>query len=550
MNKFNILKSSNFLSSFCLFWLFFGFLVRFRQYFYNRSLWFDEVALALNIVNRSYTQLLDTLKYNQAAPPLFLWIEKLSIQVFGNNEYALRLFPFLCGVISLFLFYLLAIRFTSGITTVIAIALFASLKEIVYYTTELKQYSSDLTIGLLLFLCLTSVHSKKLNIKQTISLSILGAFSIWLSHPSIFIMAGVEITNLVGNCWQKIKNILVNRIFLYTFWLINFALLYVLTIQKTMSNESLVDSWGVRYPSSVLDIVWLLDAFGRFFYKPMGFIGIGDGIGLIVFTIGAIVLSKTNKFKLLILNAPLLITLIAAYLQKYPFRDRLILFLSPYAILVISEGISFLVRQCYRKYQQYEEVTNKNKSLIALAANSAFTSLIVISLTVLPIARSSLMIVKPSWFNIEHIRLGMEYIKSNQQPGDIFYIFPTTQLQFKYYAQRYNLSPEDYINATYNPTDSDDKYRQEIAQIKHKGRIWFVLSLSRFQAEKFPQQIELLSTYLNEVAEQVEVIQEKDYFMGLYDFTPQNNIPINSSIVISAASTSLITAKTLSLEQS
>ncbi|MDY7021785.1 MAG: hypothetical protein SWJ54_10560, partial [Cyanobacteriota bacterium] len=74
--------------------VFFGILVRLVQYLHNRSLWFDEANLALNIVNRSYLQLLSPLDNNQAAPPGFLWIEKLSIQLFGNNEYALRLFPF------------------------------------------------------------------------------------------------------------------------------------------------------------------------------------------------------------------------------------------------------------------------------------------------------------------------------------------------------------------------------------------------------------------------------------------------------------------------
>lgn len=78
----------------------FGILVRLAQYLYNRSLWNDEAALALNIVNRSYFELLQPLNYDQGAPIGFLLVEKLAVQLFGDNEYALRLFPLLSAIIS------------------------------------------------------------------------------------------------------------------------------------------------------------------------------------------------------------------------------------------------------------------------------------------------------------------------------------------------------------------------------------------------------------------------------------------------------------------
>jgi predicted membrane-bound mannosyltransferase len=122
----------------------FGGIVRLIQYLSNRSLWSDEAMVALNIVDRTYLELLKPLDYNQAAPPGFLWIEKAAVQLLGNNEYALRLFPFLSGIVALIAFYIFANRYASGIAAPIAIALFASLKYVLYYTTEVKQYSSDI----------------------------------------------------------------------------------------------------------------------------------------------------------------------------------------------------------------------------------------------------------------------------------------------------------------------------------------------------------------------------------------------------------------------
>jgi len=133
-----------------------GVAVRFVQYLSNRSLWGDEASISLNIVSRTYQELLEPLSYNQAAPPGFLTVEKLAVQVFGNSEYSLRLFPLLASAIALLAFYRLATHYTSQITAPIAIAFFACLPYLVYYATEVKQYSSDVAIAILLFLLLVS----------------------------------------------------------------------------------------------------------------------------------------------------------------------------------------------------------------------------------------------------------------------------------------------------------------------------------------------------------------------------------------------------------
>lgn len=81
-----------------------GILLRLAQYLYNRSLWIDEAALALNIRDRSFSELFYPLDYAQAAPIGFLIVEKLFYQTLGHSEYVLRLFPFLCTGSSPFFF--------------------------------------------------------------------------------------------------------------------------------------------------------------------------------------------------------------------------------------------------------------------------------------------------------------------------------------------------------------------------------------------------------------------------------------------------------------
>ena len=80
-------------------------MLRLRQYLTGRSLWADEAMLALNIVTRDFAGMFQPLDYDQGAPIGFLLVEKLFHALLGKHELALRLFPLLVGLISLWLFY-------------------------------------------------------------------------------------------------------------------------------------------------------------------------------------------------------------------------------------------------------------------------------------------------------------------------------------------------------------------------------------------------------------------------------------------------------------
>jgi len=73
--------------------------------------WVDEASLALNIVNRTFSELTIPLDYNQGAPIGFLFIEKFIILILGNKDYILRLFPIISGMLSVYLIYLIAKKF-------------------------------------------------------------------------------------------------------------------------------------------------------------------------------------------------------------------------------------------------------------------------------------------------------------------------------------------------------------------------------------------------------------------------------------------------------
>src|SRR5512141_2207397 len=125
-----------------------GGLFRLRQYFSGRSLWRDEAGLALNIVERNFAGLLQPLGYEQGAPVGFLFLEKILILLFGNHDQVMRLVPLVSGILSVYFFYRIAQAFIKG--SWFATLLFAISWSLVYYSSELKQYSSDVMIAMLL----------------------------------------------------------------------------------------------------------------------------------------------------------------------------------------------------------------------------------------------------------------------------------------------------------------------------------------------------------------------------------------------------------------
>lgn len=457
-----------------------GILVRLVQYINNRSLWGDEAALARNIVNRSYLELLQPLEFDQAAPPGFLSIEKLAVSLLGDREYSLRLFPLVSSFIALVSFYKLTYRYALGIAVPIAVALFACLRFTVYYSTEVKQYSSDVMVALLLYLLLMPVRHQSFDFKQILQFGFLGAIAIWLSHPAILILASIEAIAFVTTSARQWRAMLINRLPIYGFWLLNFGLIYFLTISKTADNTALMSYWQPTYPDSPFDVMWLFDSLGRFFYRPLGFQGFPEGVAILAFVVGCAY--YRNRTTLLILLAPTIVTLLASYLKKYPFRERLILFLVPFFILIIAEGIGFLLTH-FRLQRFYSLPT--------------IGILVAAILLIPPVARAGQLIIYPE--RKAELRSVIEYVKAHQKPEERLYIHRSSDRVFPYYARKYGYQPNDYVMSV----DLAD-----IRQLRDSQCFWLLASDTKEDKE--------ILAALNSVGTQIDVFQQPGAVAYLY----------------------------------
>src|SRR5262245_40973053 len=99
--------------------------LRLFHYLRNPSVWHDEAALIVNVLEKSFLDLLGPLRWNEAGPPLFLWAERAVTLMLGDTTYALRLIPMLASCAALILFAATARRMLSGGTAFWAVLLFA-----------------------------------------------------------------------------------------------------------------------------------------------------------------------------------------------------------------------------------------------------------------------------------------------------------------------------------------------------------------------------------------------------------------------------------------
>lgn len=168
-----------------------GALLRVFQWLGGRSLWLDEIMLSRNVLDRGWTELLGTpLHFNQVAPAGFLALQKLAVTLFGDGELALRAVPLLASFASLFLFWRVARRFLGGWVLVGALGSFAASSALLWYSSEAKQYSTDVAATLAVLLLALRLYDRQGDLRRAAVAAAIGGPLVLLSQPALLSAAG------------------------------------------------------------------------------------------------------------------------------------------------------------------------------------------------------------------------------------------------------------------------------------------------------------------------------------------------------------------------
>lgn len=434
-----------------------GIMLRLAQFLFNRSLTEGEAALALNIIERSYAALLKPLDYVQAAPVGFLMLQRSAVTIFGMNDYALRIFPLIAGIVSLLLFYEVAKKTLSKKAVSIALILFAVGDHLIYFASEVKQYSSDVTITLLIILAAIYVLNNNFSIKHMLLFSSVSAISCWFSHPALLTICAATIVLvfaiILNKKWQSLAWLCISVIPI----IISFAINYSVFLKPLTEHRELLDCWHYSFmpfpPTSFADIKWFGYVFLRIFKFPVGLSIYELFLAVMSFFFGCIMLFLKKRNILMLLFLPIILTLIASGLQKYPFEGRLLLFITPSMVLIIAAGIDFI------------------RGKVAQVSNILSISLTCL-LLVHPVLLAGYHLIKPR--APEELRPIMYYVNNQYQKGDIVYVYYASLNAFKYYSQ---ISDYTYDYTTGIESRSElVNYYKDLRKLKGNKRVWVILS--------------------------------------------------------------------------
>lgn len=317
----------------------FGLGLRAFHYLRGPSVWHDEAALIVNVLGKGFRELLGPLFFAEAAPPLFLWVERAVALLLGDGTYALRLLPFLGSCLALVLFTWTARRLLAPAAVPWAVLLMACSDRLLWHSCEAKPYALDVLAAVVLIALFTSLWAWPLA-KQCLVYATLAPLIIFLSYPGCYLYGGLLVA-LLPALWRERKassvfsyGLLVSAVF------VSFVLLLLGPIHA-QRHADMTSCWLRQFPDwsrpasvpgwmlfSTLDVV-------RYCFEPAG-----HALAFLALA-GGILLWRQGQRRLVVMLAlPLGLALGAACVGAYPYGGaRVEVYAAPGLALLIAAAV-------------------------------------------------------------------------------------------------------------------------------------------------------------------------------------------------------------------
>jgi hypothetical protein len=338
------MKYAKLLKVFIALILLWGVAIRIFLYLQNRDLIIDEANIARNLYERGLAQLALPLNYEQYAPPVFLWIEKVFVTLLGYSEYALRLYPLLAGIASLFLFTLVMERVGSLRSVWYSLFLMVVSYTFIRYSSEVKQYMPDMMITLgLIYAALTIDIQKIPGARFFITWLVLGSVAIWASMPSIFILSGIGCYYLYLCTIEKDRSQQMMMAGIGAAWSVQF-LIYYIVILRPEANSEYLQTYHAAYflnlvPKNIGELKHNWYLFLELLNQSSGYAVLCWKFNLVMMITGIIFLIKKDMSRAMLIIVPVFLALLAAALHQFSLIPRVSLFMMPLFLLMIGYGV-------------------------------------------------------------------------------------------------------------------------------------------------------------------------------------------------------------------
>jgi hypothetical protein len=332
-----------------------GIVLRLVRWLQNYPMWCDETMLAANLLDRDWTELAKPLAYRQVCPLGFLALEWIVVRLAGFSELSLRVVPVVCAVASVPLFHFLARHVLGGgsAAMLIAVTLFAVAEGPIRYAAEVKPYSADLLISLMLLSLAVSWLKAPSQARPLWAMAALVPLAVVTSLPSVFTIGAVAMIGFPEVFARRGSRLWLAYVaFLCSAALAGAAMLALGQYSATPAARAyLIKYWNGAFPPSWREpgaiVGWLVRTHtGPLFAYPFGanrFAG-QSALMLGCLVIGTLVCRRISGKIVVLLVLPFLLVMMAAVAHRYPYGAsvRLAQFLTPATLLLASAGLAWL----------------------------------------------------------------------------------------------------------------------------------------------------------------------------------------------------------------
>jgi hypothetical protein len=468
-----------------------GIALRLASYLANPTFSTDEAALALNVMHRSYGDLLDELDFNQGAPVGFLFAQRALFEV-GSSEYVFRLLPLVASLVALLLFYPVAARFLERRAALLALALFAVSEPLLFYSATAKQYAVDVaaTVGLY---AVALWFDRASGWRPAVTLAVVAAVAVWLSHPAVIVLAGIifvlALQSIVERRWRRLLTLAA----ICSAWLASLGVVYVVALRELAGLQAtFARGRGFVAAEAEGGLARVLASAARYLLgipENSGEIGLPEVltlVGVLLALLGFATLLRARWTYALLLGAPAGFTLLVSALGKYPLFPRALLFLTPALVILVAAGIhSLAIRP--RRVRRVAALA----AAVALLAGAG--------------ASSAQHLSSPG----DEVKQLLGQLARSQKPGDALYVFHPLQYTFRYYLEcecfgdastvnrgrsLWPLEPAEGGPGQNDPalrsvppsfvvgqaaSESPDRYEADLAALRGRERVWLLLGASQ-----------------------------------------------------------------------
>ena len=406
-----------------------GFFIRLFQLEW-RSFWLDEAYLANIVVMENIDEVFNVNQYLNFAfpPPLFTTTLYLISNILQPNEFNLRLLPAISGILCLPLVYKLTKSFFDEQTAAIALFLCSFNSIFIFFSKELKQYTTEALFALFaIYITERVIDNNRVRSFGYFLITCLLGFG--FSHSFVFIFPILSIVICVNVINKRSILAYLNLIFGF----IAFGIYYMFFLKKYIASK-IIEYWTHAYVdySSFPNFIWwhckktysLFSAYSSF-PKSLGILHeIYVLIILCIFFLGLYRCYKNKSRFLSYLIVPISLAYFLALIHRYPVTPRTYLFTLPLVLITIAVGLrnlGFIIKL-------------KIKSSLAMLSFFLFLGT---SYAFKPIYKYIIFYDK-EYMRVEQIRTVLDKVKINIRNDDLIHIHPRATIAYKFYKNILN----------------------------------------------------------------------------------------------------------------